>query len=96
MLFGDGRAQCRFLRRRIGFACTGSRGGLLHLRFGFAQPPSSGVRGILPSGAFGSHFRRPSGGLDRADGRADFAAAGCFRWLGAEGGQPARGTYRGR
>ena len=30
------------------------------------------------------------------DGRADFAAAGCFRWFGAEGGQPARGTYRGR
>ena len=90
MLFGDGRAQCRFLRRRIGFACTGSRGGLLHLRFGFAQPPSGGVRGVLPSGTFGSRFRRPSGGLDRADGRADFAAAGCFRWLGAEGGQSAR------
>ena len=52
MLFGDGRAQCRFLRRRIGFACTGSRGGLLHLRFGFAQPPSGGVRGVLPSGTF--------------------------------------------
>jgi len=66
------------------------------LRFGFAQPPSGGVRGVLPSGTFGSRFRRPSGGLDRADGRADFAAAGCFRWLGAEGGQPARGTYRGR
>ena len=70
--------------------------GLLHLRFGFAQPPSGGVRGVLPSGTFGSRFCRPSGGLDRADGRADFAAAGCFRWLGAEGGQPARGTYRGR
>ena len=54
------------------------------------------VGGVLPSGTFGSRFCRPTGGLDRADGRADFAAAGCFRWLGAEGGQPARGTYRGR
>lgn len=89
MLFGDGRAQCRFLRHRIGVARAGSRGGLLHLRFGFAQPPSGGMRGVLPAGAFGSRFRRPSGGLDRTDGRADFAAAGCFRWFGAEGGQPA-------
>ena len=89
MLFGDGRAQCRFLRHRIGVARAGSRGGLLHFRFGFAQPPSGGMRGVLPAGAFGSRFRRPSGGLDRTDGRADFAAAGVFRWFGAEGGQPA-------
>ena len=82
--------------RSFGVARAGSRSGLLHLRFGFAQPPSGGMRGVLPAGAFGSRFCRPSGGLDRTDGRADFAAAGCFRWFGAEGGQPARGTYRGR
>ena len=56
----------------------------------------SALLNLHPAGAFGSRFCRPSGSLDRADGRADFAAAGCFRWLGAEGGQPARGTYRGR
>ena len=79
--------------RSAGFFAVGLA---LHVQDPVVVSCTCGVRGVQPSGAGGSRFRRTSGGLDRADGRADFAAAGCFRWLGAEGGQPARGTYRGR
>ena len=96
MLFRDGRAERRFFRLGAGLAPASPRGGVLHVRFGFAEPASGGGRGFLSRRAVGGGVGRPPVGLDRADGRADLAAARRVRDVGQKVRGHSRAAYAGR
>lgn len=68
----------------MGLALHGGKPGsrLLYFGYGFAEYPSGCGGSLLPTCSSYRHIGRPSGSLDRPNGRTDFTATGRIRFPG--------------
>ena len=69
---------------------------MLHVRNRLAEHTPGGSGGFLPARPLGRDIRRPTGGLDRADGRTNAASTRRVRNAGEKVGPATGGPYRTR